>query len=298
MHPQGRTADQILAALAAKSHGVVDRWELLQAGISAEQIKRRLARGTLIPQFRGVYRVGHAAPSTDALYLAAARACGAGAHLCGLAGAHTHGLVKGVAPAPEVLTPTERRVRGVITRRCRAMNARDLVVVRAIPVMSVPWTLVDIAAVLTLDELARACHEAGVRYGTKPRHVEVVLERRPNAPGARNLRRVMMGDAKVSLSKLEREFLRLLGASVLPLAEPNRVVSGRRVDCRWPERRLTVELDSFRYHNSRYSWTQDRRREREARARGDEFRRFDYDDVFTDQRYMLRELARLLRRRS
>ena len=52
------------------------------------------------------------------------------------------------------------------------------------------------------------------------------------------------------------------------------------MDCHWPGRRLTVELDGYRYHSSRHAWEQDRRREREARARGDEFRRYTYGDVF------------------
>jgi hypothetical protein len=36
----------------------------------------------------------------------------------------------------------------------------------------------------------------------------------------------------------------------------------------------TVELDGYQFHNSRYSWEQDRLREREARARADDFRRY------------------------
>lgn len=66
------------------------------------------------------------------------------------------------------------------------------------------------------------------------------------------------------------------------------------MDCRWPEHRLTVELDSYRYHHSRHAWELDRRREREARARGDEFRRYTYGDVFEDPRLMLGELRLLL----
>jgi very-short-patch-repair endonuclease len=69
---------------------------------------------------------------------------------------------------------------------------------------------------------------------------------------------------------------------------------GRRVDCRWPDHRLTVELDSYRYHHSRHAWEQDRRREREARARGDEFRRYTYGDVFESPGRMLAELRDLL----
>ena len=137
----------------------------------------------------------------------------------------------------------------------------------------------DIAATLPVDALARACHEAGVRYRTTPAAVEAVLARRPNSPGAKKLRRVIHGDVHVTLSTLEARFLELLRHANLPLPITNRPAGGRRVDCRWPEHRLTVELDGYRFHNSRYSWEQDRRREREARARGDDFRRYTYGDV-------------------
>src|SRR5207247_9082609 len=102
------------------------------------------------------------------------------------------------------------------------------------------------------------------------------------------------GDIHVTLSKLERRFLRLLKDEGLELPQTNKVAGGRRVDCRWPERRLTVELDSYRYHQSRHAWEQDRRREREARASGDEFRRYTYGDVFETPRLMLAELRALV----
>ena len=93
---------------------------------------------------------------------------------------------------------------------------------------------------------------------------------------------------------LERRFLDLLTSATLPLPATNRRVDGRYVDCRWPDRRLTIELDSYRYHHTRHAWEQDRRRERQARARGDEFRRYTYGDVFEDPRLMLAELRALL----
>ncbi len=108
------------------------------------------------------------------------------------------------------------------------------------------------------------------------------------------MRSVLRGEVRVSLSKLERRFLALLREAGLVLPQTNRVAGGRRVDCRWPELRLTVELDSYTYHHSRHAWEQDRRREREARARGDEFRRYTYGDVFEDPTLMMAELRRLL----
>ena len=163
-----------------------------------------------------------------------------------------------------------------------------------IPVTSVPRTLVDLAAVMQIDDLARACHEAGVRYRTTPADVEAVLARRPNSRGAAELRRILHGDVRVTLSTLEARFLGRLREAGLVLPQTNRLAGGRRVDCRWPAQRLTVELDGYRYHQSRRAWEQDRRREREARARGDEFRRYTYGDVLETPRLMLAELRALL----
>jgi very-short-patch-repair endonuclease len=121
--------------------------------------------------------------------------------------------------------------------------------------------------------------------------VEVILGGRR---GADNLRRVLRGDERVSLSALERRFLGLLRGAGLPLPVTNRPAGGRRVDCRWVEERLTVELDGYRYHSSRHAWELDRRREREAYARGDQFRRYTYGDVFEHPARMLAELVSVL----
>jgi very-short-patch-repair endonuclease len=294
MREKVSTAEMEIARLAAASHGVVTRVQLLEAGLSRQVVARRIARGALIPVHRGVYRVGHVAPSDEAAYLAAVRAGGPEALLSGRAAAYVHGLVKGKPPRPEITIPTQRGIRGVITRRCGGWGSGDATKVRGMPVTAVPRTLVDLAGVLRPSQLARACHEAGILHRTTPADVEAVLTRRPNAPGAAKLRAVMSGDERVTLSGLERAFLTCLHQARLPLPETNRLAGGRRVDCRWPDRRLTVELDGYRFHNSRYAWERDRRREREARARGDEFRRYTYSDVLEHPRYMLAELRRLL----
>jgi hypothetical protein len=283
-----------LARLARGAQGVVTRSQLLRSGVTAREIEHRLSTSRLLPVYRGVYRVGHRAPSTEARYLAAVRACGDGALLSGRPAGHLLGLLKGPAPPPEVTAPTERRVDGVVTRRSRRLQPGDAMTWRGIPVTTVARTLVDLAPVLAVDDLARACHEAGARHGTTPGQVEAVLARRLNSPGATKLRQILHGDVRVTLSKLEARFLARLREAELPLPQTNRPAGGRRVDCRWPERRLTVELDSYRYHHSRHAWEQDRRREREARARGDEFRRYTYGDVFEDPELMLAELRALL----
>jgi Transcriptional regulator, AbiEi antitoxin len=287
-----RTVEQIADRVARRAYGVATRGELLAAGVTVDEVRRRVEKGYLIQQHRGVYRVGHAAPSVEASYMAAVKACGEGAVLSGRAAAYVWRIVKGKPPPPEVSAPRERRLRGVKTARAR----RPMKIHRGLPIVGVAETLVDLAAELSHADLARACHEAGVLHGTKPRHVEAVLRRRRHAPGAGKLRAIMRGDVRVTLSKLERAFLALLRKHGLPLPLTNRVADARRVDCRWPEQRLTVELNSYTFHNSRYAWEQDHAREREARARRDEFRAFTYDDVTARPAYVVSEVTLLLAR--
>lgn len=294
MATKGRTVEAKLAGLASHSHGVVTRQEILRAGVSKAELLHRVKSGALIPIHRGVFRVGHQAPSVLARYMAAVKACGPGSLLAGRAAAHLFGLLKRPPSLPEVLTTTERRIRGVITHRVRRTELTDAIRWRGIPATNVPRTIVDLATVLPADDLARAFHEAAVRHRVTPTQVERVLARRHNWPGARALRRVLWGDEPVSLSKLESSFIAGVREAGLPLPETNRRVDGRYVDCRWPEHRLTVELDSYRYHHTRHAWEQDRQRERDARARGDVFRRYTWHDVDEDPGPMLADLRSLL----
>jgi hypothetical protein len=290
MCPQSRTVEENVARIAARSHGVVTRAELLEAGLSETVMRHRVRKGALLVVHPGVYRVGHRAPSIEANYTAAVKACGEGAVLSGRAAAHLLGLVRGPLPMPEVTTRKERRVRGVRTRRSRTIDPRDVSTWRGIPITTVPRTIVDLAATLDEDELARMVHEAAVRHRTTAPQIEAVLERRPNTKGAKTLKAVLRGDVKVTLSKIEKRFLQLLRQANLPIPDTNRREGDRYLDARWPEHELTVELDGYRYHHTRHAWERDARRARQARARGDEYRRYTYGDVMEDPSGMLAEL--------
>src|SRR4051812_7792590 len=96
----------VIGRLASRQHGVVSRIQLLRAGVTPDEIRRRVRSGALLRVHRGVYRVGHRAPSVEARYLAAVLACGDEARLSGRAAAHLFGVLKGrQAPRPEVTTP-------------------------------------------------------------------------------------------------------------------------------------------------------------------------------------------------
>jgi len=261
MDRYGRTVEEVLAGIAGTQRGLATWVQLRRAGVSEMEIVARVRCGQLIRIHEGVYRVGHRAPSIESDYLAAVLACGEGALLSGFAAAHLLRLIRGASPSPEVTAPTERSVPGVLTHRARR-TVRAGMKWRGVPVTTVPETIVDLAGHLGPAALARACHEAGILHRLEPMHVEAVLSRRPNARGAGKLRAIYRGDVQVTLSKLEKRFLSLIKGAGLPLPITNRLAGGRFVDCRWPHQRLTVELDSYRYHYSRHAWEDDQDRER------------------------------------
>jgi len=293
MRGKDGTVDREIALIAAMQHGNVTRGQLLGIGLSPAAIHRRLERGLLFGEYRGVYRVGHQAPSLCARYMGAVLACGEGSLLRGLAAASLLRLSKDRPAPPEVLTRTNRQVRGVRIQRSRSFDARDAWRFDGIPVTTIARTMVDLAAHLSRKVLGRAFHEAAVLYRVTPEEVEAVLARRPTSPGAGKLRRVLRGDDN-TLSAMEDRFLELMRREGLPLPQTNRRAGSRWLDCRWAEYTLTVELDSYRYHHTRHAWERDQRRERLVRASGDEFRRYTHDDVMVAPALMIRELRQLL----
>ena len=146
--------EQEIAQIARDQHGVVTRRQLLSAGITPGEVKQRLRTGALLREHRGVYRVGHRAPSVEARYLAAVLAGGNGALLSGRAAGHLLDLLPGSAPAPEVTAPVKRRIAGTRTRRSRRPDPLDATTCRGIPVTSVARTLADLAGVLAAGDLA------------------------------------------------------------------------------------------------------------------------------------------------
>ncbi len=113
MREEVRTAEQKIAVIATRDHGVVARRELLDAGLSSSAIGRRVAKGALIPEYDGVYRVGHRAPSQEASYMAATKAGGPGTYIANRAAAHALGLVKGRPPKPDVVSRRELDIPGL-----------------------------------------------------------------------------------------------------------------------------------------------------------------------------------------
>ncbi len=146
---------------------------------------------------------------------------------------------------------------------------------RGIHVLKPAHALVDLAAVMSEDELQRAVHEAEVRRRCRPAQVRAALSQRPRARGRAALARILDladGRSLPTRSELEDRFLRFLRMHGLLMPATNVRVDTRRggfeVDCHWPEVGLVVELDGYRFHSGGIARTRDARKERALVAAG------------------------------
>ena len=292
MRPRAGQPDAIRVGLAVSGTASRLAAPLLEAGVSARsRSKQRVRSGPLLVEYRGVYRVGHRAPSREARYAAAWRRVARARCCVGRPPRTCTALVRGSAPPPRgdgagangALRASLPAAVDAWTRRTRRRFSR-------IPVTTVARTL----------SISPRC-SASTRWRARAtRRVFCMARRRRtwrqcSSADRPALARRSFGESCTATStshsaRSNAASSRSSRAEGLPLPVTNRVAGGRRVDCRWPEHRLTIELDGYRYHRSRHAWEQDRRREREARARGDEFRRYTYGDVLEDPRFMLPEL--------
>ena len=265
----------IAVRIARRQHGRVARRQLLAAGIDARRIDRWVADGRLRVVHRGVYAVGHDAPSLHGDYMAAVLAAGAGAVLSHRAAAHVMGLIRARPALPEVSVPSTagRKQEAFIVHRGPPLDPLDVAVHQDIPITIVPRILIDVAPSTSPEDLTRACHEAWVKHRTAPWMIEACIARNPRKHGIRKLRAALGAD--VVLSDLEAAFLRLLKRRGLPLPRTNIDRSGDKVDCHWPALGLTIELVSFRFHATREGFERDVGRRRRSNHVA-----YSYGDVF------------------
>lgn len=270
-----RGRSDIVARIAHRQHGRVARRQLLAAGLSGKLIDRWVADGRLRVVHRGVYAVGHTAPSVQGTYMAAVLAAGPGARLSHRAAEYLWSGARGTPPPPEVTVPTtaDRRRPGIVIHRVARLQPLDVTTLHAIPITTLARTLLDVAPRTSPPKLARACHEAWVRHRLTPVQIDACIARNPRKPGVARLRTALGSDA--TLSDLEDGFLALLDAHDLPRPRTNVDRHGDKVDCHWPAHGLTVELVTFRYHATRDGFESD-----VARRRRSNHVAYTYGDVF------------------
>lgn len=267
-----RRTDWILSELAGKQHGVVVRRQLLDAGLSATQIGRRLRQGRLHQLHLGVYLLGHAVPPVHAHEAAAVLAGGAGAALSHRSAAAIWDLLAYPAAANVCVTvpPARRIARPRIRLHRSALDPRDLRYRHGLPLTSPPRTILDLAGELGLEEIERLVAEADYRRLTSGGELRVQLERNPGKRGNARLRAVLdlPGGPRRTRSPAERRMLRLLRQAGVTGYELNRRIHGFEVDVLWRELGFAVEIDGYDAHSGRLAFERDRLKVATLKAQG------------------------------
>ena len=272
--------DRRISLFAAHRHGVFSRAEALTFGATRGLIQRRVATSVWDVLYPGVYRLAGAPETWRQRLRAACLVAGQGA----VASHRSAGLLKALPRMPEgiieVTVPNSRRLRrpGIFVHQTGALVSSDVTVVDAIPVTTVTRTLLDLAAVVSAD-IVEECLDDALRRGmTTVRRIRRRLEELDprGRAGLRNFRRLLDardGTGAVPRSALETRFLREVRRARLPLPvrqyqirHENRVVAV--ADFAYPDRKIAIEVDGYRWHSGRRRWEHDLERRNALTALG------------------------------
>lgn len=266
--------DAEIAALAARQHGVVSCAQLREIGISEDEIRGRLERGSLHSLHHGVYAVGHRAVTREGQLLAAVLAGGPGAVLSHASAAELWGLPLHKERDIEVITRSRRGRRGIRFHRS-SLEPGEVTVFKGIPVTTPERTILDLAARESTERLERLIRQAEYEHLASTASLSSCFSTHEGARGSRRLRKALdlaTETTGATRSKLERKFLAFIRRNALPRPKLNHRIEfhSRTVfaDAAWPKHRLIVELDSREAHANRHSFESDRTRDRDLLVAG------------------------------
>lgn len=239
--------------MVRQQHGVIARRQLLELGLSARRIERRIASGRLHPVWRGVYAVGRPLLDRRGRWMAAVLACGQDAALSHGSAAALWGFGAEQSGMIEVSVSAGRRGRlqGIRVHRRTAAILGDVTAHEGTPVTSPVRTLIDQAARLQPMQLERAVNEADKLDRVRADVLHASLDEYRGQPGVKPLRKLLdpltfrLSDSK--LEQLMRPLARTVG---LPTPETKIWVNGYEVDFFWPDLGIVIEADGLKYHRT------------------------------------------------
>jgi predicted transcriptional regulator of viral defense system len=284
--------------------GAISRQQLLDTGLSAQTIKRRLERGRWKPLYWGVYAVFTGPVPRETWLWAALLRAGPGAVLSHLTAAELHGLIDHPGESIYVTVPSTRRVtmRGVVIRTSgRVTEATQLG--REPPRTNMEETVFDLIELAeTFDDACGWITRAVGRRLTTAERLKEALALRKKMRWRARLEDVLAAAGDGIHSVLEYRYLRdVERAHGLPRSrhQVRMVIDGKTVyrDAYYREYKLAVELDGRLAHPEEER-RRDRRRDNRAGVDGILTTRYDWQDVRGHPCETALTQARILRRRG
>jgi len=253
--------DAALLTLAATQHGLVNDGQAHELGYSARTVRRRVESGEWQRPLPRVLRCAGAPDSGRQAAMAAVLWAGPDAVVSHATAGVLWGLDGIMTRRVHVTIPQCQNLKSPLVKvhRTSTFDPCEHTLIHGIAVTSVVRTLIDVAGSLTRDSLELAIEDAFRRRLTSPdllrrRFVELAGTGRSGSGALRELLD-SRGDAVSTGSALEVELERLLVRGGLPRPARQHAIthSGRtiHVDLAYPDRRLAIEFDSFRWHTGR-----------------------------------------------
>ncbi len=207
--------------------------------------------------------------------MAAVLACGPSAVLSHRSAAALWNLLRPMNGPVDVSVPSQngrKARRGIRVHRRRSLSPQAVTVRDLIPVTT-PWqTIEDLRGVVSPGLQRRALRQAEVqRYALGPAD---------------------RGDR--TRSDLERRFLRLCRRNGIPTPLVNIKIGRWTVDFIWPEQRVVVETDSWRFHGGSVAFENDHARDLDLRRRAYAVHRFTERQIREQETVVAEDLASAL----
>lgn len=273
--------DRGIARISDRQHGLITRAQAIACRATRGEIRWRVSVGRWEAVYPGIYRLAGTQRTWRQDALAACLHFGLGTAVSYRSAAHLRGIIAFGRRTLEITVPRSRNRRGpprlTIHSEPGGIPLEDISEIDGIPVTKPARTLLDLATVEP-EEVVERCLDDWLRR----RIVSLpFLERwlhdplRKHHRGVSMLRRLVDARATVGVteSPLETQVLRLLRDEGLPIPMLQFVVRDGdrfigRVDFAYPEQRVAIEVDGFRYHDDRRSFDAERARGNELQARG------------------------------
>jgi very-short-patch-repair endonuclease len=297
--------DSLCADLARSQHGVISRSQALRIGLSSDAIARRLSRGRWETLYPRVYRVSGAPPSWRQTLFGACLWTGPDAVASHRSAAALWGL-EGVRDGFVEITSSRRTKPPpeLVLHVLPSLERCDVSKVDGIPATNVSRTLIDLGAVVGIEAVEAALDDALRRRLTSlPRVTSRLAEVGGNGRRGVGVLRKLLAERDPALavpeSVLEARLVHLLRRANLP--EPTRQYEVRergkllaRVDLAYPDCRLAIEADGYRYHSGRAAWQRDLKRRNVLTSRGWRVIHVTWADVTVDGNGIVSEIRRAL----
>ncbi len=264
--------------IASRQRRAIHVGQLRDCDLSAEAIKTATRLGHLHRVHRGVRAVGVRRLSEAGRRWAAFLAAGPDTAFTLHTGAAMMGIRPWRGPIHLAAATGRRNHRGVIVHQVHDLTPSRVRLHGGLPVLRAPYLLLELATVLTAEQLAIALNQALSLRVVTTRYLEEVVDVQHGHRGRRRLEAAVsatvqdpgQGHADGVLEKLVLLLLRDLPLPPFMRNELVELGGGRmaKADMLFPAERVMVELDSRKWHEQRRAMDSDRRRDQQALAVG------------------------------